>query len=239
MTQVKDYSFLYDYRRLHPNTIKEIARLSMDFKESGRDVEIDIPFLVRFDFTDPADVLEHLLKIQLFYRLTTPKHLRSRWMHFHHCQPTKLGGADIDENKVCCPAAVHWYLHELIGQIGIPLENDDLQSKSSSPCGLTRAHLGSLFASNWDPDMLRKVRDSLKSPYMAGSQAEGIARRKARLGSKAYPGRSADVRRRSQIRELLAVGGSIRKVAAEVGCAPNTVMAVKKEMAAEAEATAE
>lgn len=67
-------------------------------------------------------------------------------------------------------------------------------------------------------------------------QAEGIARRKSRLGAKAYPGRSADVRRRSQIRELLAAGGSIRKVAAEVGCAPNTVMSVKREMAAEAEA---
>lgn len=63
-------------------------------------------------------------------------------------------------------------------------------------------------------------------------QAEGIARRRQRLGSAAYPGRSADVRRRSQIRELLAAGGSIRKVAAEVGCAPNTVMSVKREMAA-------
>ncbi|MBO2600017.1 helix-turn-helix domain-containing protein [Shewanella algae] len=136
-------------------------------------------------------------------------------MHFHHCQPTKLGGADLDENKVCCPAAVHWYLHELIGQIGILLENDDLQDESDRYCGVTRAHLGSLFASNWDPDMLRKVRDSLKSRRWAM-----IERAKAAGG---FKGRAPDTAKHERIKALRDEGVSLRKIAAECGCSLSTV----------------
>ena len=58
-------------------------------------------------------------------------------------------------------------------------------------------------------------------------QQQGIAKAKERG---VYRGRTADQQLHQKIRELLAVGFSIRKTAAHAGCAPSTVQRVKSEI---------
>ncbi|WVX87410.1 hypothetical protein EniLVp02_0071 [Vibrio phage EniLVp02] len=154
----RDYRFLYDYSLLRPGTVKRIEKMAKEFVESGRDVEIDLPFRFRFKFSSAERALDYMLQIQLFYRLACVGVVSSVWMQVHHCQPTKLKGSDVADNLVTVPLPVHWYLHFLHGIIGEITGNKRLENHALNSCQIMQFEPDDLIRCGFDPVEVERVR---------------------------------------------------------------------------------